>query len=44
MHNDPIYLLKPVFDWLDGLIRDQGDSRRLRPPGVSALSRITLLS
>jgi hypothetical protein len=25
MHNDPIYLLKPVFDWLDGLIRDQGD-------------------
>jgi hypothetical protein len=25
MHNDPIYLLKPVFDWLDGLIRDHGD-------------------
>jgi hypothetical protein len=25
MHNDPIYLVKPVFDWLDGLIRDQGD-------------------
>ena len=25
MRNDPIYLLKPVFDWLDGLIRDQGD-------------------
>lgn len=25
MHNDPIYLLKPVFDWLDGLIHDQGD-------------------
>jgi hypothetical protein len=25
MHNDPIYLLKPMFDWLDGLIRDQGD-------------------
>jgi hypothetical protein len=25
MHNDPIYLLKPLFDWLDGLIRDQGD-------------------
>ena len=25
MHNDPIYLLKPVFDWLGGLIRDQGD-------------------
>ena len=25
MHNDPICLLKPVFDWLDGLIPDQGD-------------------
>jgi len=25
MHNHPIYLLKPVFDWLDGLIHDQGD-------------------
>ena len=25
MYNDPIYLLKPVFDWLDGLIREQGD-------------------
>ena len=25
MQNDPIYLLKPVFDWLDRLIRDQGD-------------------
>ena len=25
MHNDPIYLLKPVFDWLDGLIRDHGE-------------------
>jgi hypothetical protein len=25
MHNDPIYMLKAVFDWLDGLIRDQGD-------------------
>lgn len=25
MHNDPIYLLKPVFNWLDGLIRDHGD-------------------
>ena len=25
MHNDPIYLLKPVFDGLDGLIRDHGD-------------------
>jgi hypothetical protein len=25
MHNDPIFLLKPVFDWLDGLIHDQGD-------------------
>jgi len=25
MRNDPIYLLKPVFDWLDGLIHDQGD-------------------
>ncbi len=25
MHNDSIYLLKPVFDWLDALIRDQGD-------------------
>jgi hypothetical protein len=26
MQNDPIYLLKPVFDQLDGLIRDHGDS------------------
>jgi hypothetical protein len=25
MTNDPIYLLKPVFNLLDGLIRDQGD-------------------
>lgn len=25
MHNDPIYLLKPVFDWLDELIHDHGD-------------------
>jgi hypothetical protein len=25
MHNDPIYLLKPIFDWLDGQIRDHGD-------------------
>jgi hypothetical protein len=25
MPNDPIYLLKPVFNFLDGLIRDQGD-------------------
>lgn len=25
MHDDPIYLLKSVFDWLDGLIHDQGD-------------------
>jgi hypothetical protein len=25
MYNDPVYLMKPVFDWLDGLIRDQGD-------------------
>ena len=25
MHNDPIYLLKPVFDCLDGLIHDHGD-------------------
>ena len=25
MHNDPIYLLKPVFNWLDELIRDHGD-------------------
>jgi hypothetical protein len=25
MTNDPIYLLKPVFNFLDGLIRDQGD-------------------
>ena len=25
MQNHPIYLLKPVFDWLDGLIRDHGD-------------------
>jgi hypothetical protein len=25
MHNDPIYLLEPVFHWLDGLIHDYGD-------------------
>ena len=25
MTNDPIYLLKPVFNFLDSLIRDQGD-------------------
>jgi hypothetical protein len=25
MTNEPVYLLKPVFDFLDGLIRDQGD-------------------
>ena len=25
MNNDPIYLLKPVFNFLDELIRDQGD-------------------
>ena len=25
MTNDPIYLLKPVFNFLDDLIRDQGD-------------------
>lgn len=25
MQNHPIYLLKPIFDWLDGLIRDHGD-------------------
>jgi hypothetical protein len=25
MHNDPIYLLKPVFHWLNGLIHDYGD-------------------
>ncbi len=25
MTNDPVYLLKPVFNFLDGLIRDQGD-------------------
>jgi len=25
MTNDPIYLLKPVFNFLDRLIRDQGD-------------------
>ena len=24
MHNDPIYLLSPVFHWLDGIIRDYG--------------------
>ena len=24
MQNHPIYLMKPLFDWLDGLIRDQG--------------------
>ncbi len=25
MTNDPIYLLKPMFNFLDRLIRDQGD-------------------
>ena len=25
MTNDPVYLLKPVFNFLDGIIRDQGD-------------------
>jgi hypothetical protein len=25
MANDPIYLLKPVFNFVDGLIREQGD-------------------
>ena len=25
MQNHPIYLMKPLFDWLDGLIRDHGD-------------------
>ncbi len=25
MANDPIYLFKPVFNFLDSLIRDQGD-------------------
>lgn len=25
MQNHPIYLMKPLFDWLDGLIRGQGD-------------------
>jgi hypothetical protein len=25
MHNDPIYLLDPVFHFLDGMIRDYGD-------------------
>jgi hypothetical protein len=25
MHNDPIYLLEPVFRWLDGLIHEDGD-------------------
>jgi hypothetical protein len=25
MHNDPIYLLEPVFHWLDGLIHEHGD-------------------
>jgi len=25
MTNDPIYLLKPVFNFLDHLIRDEGD-------------------
>jgi hypothetical protein len=25
MHNDPIYLLEPVFHWLDGLIHEDGD-------------------
>jgi hypothetical protein len=24
MQNHPIHFMKPVFDWLDGLIRDQG--------------------
>jgi len=25
MHNDPIYLLEPVFRWLDELIHEDGD-------------------
>lgn len=25
MHNDPIYLLEPVFHWLDGLIHEDGE-------------------
>lgn len=25
MHNDPIYLLEPVFHWLDRLIHEDGD-------------------
>jgi hypothetical protein len=25
MHNDPIYLLEPLFHWLDGLIHEDGD-------------------
>lgn len=25
MHKDPIYLLEPVFHWLDELIRQNGD-------------------
>ena len=24
MHDDPIYLLDPMFHWLDGLIREDG--------------------
>ncbi len=25
MHNDPIYLLEPVFHWLDQLVHNYGD-------------------
>ena len=25
MHNEPLYLLEPVFHWLDALIRRNGD-------------------
>ena len=35
MHDDPIYLLKPVFDRFDGLIHDHGDSLYLLPVDVS---------